>query len=221
MTWSDIKFPFPSMTFMIPSGLLKESSGSSIYALGISRFPHGFVSKSLIKPFRMASDDRIDVFWMPEPVGLTIQDCAFPVSQKLEPDSNYIDEVTYVDELLKDAMPAEFSCRMAGLAANLLLLMMARPELVEAGAPTGKRLPKSGRRIHAPTFIGRKYAIDRRGLAADPKAHFTELRWRAGHMRRQHFGKGRSESKIIWIDPYIAHSAGLEVNEQHIDIPMA
>ena len=37
----------------------------------------------------------------------------------------------------------------------------------------------------------------------------TSRSFAGGHMKRQHFGPGNKETKLIFIDPYIAHSAGL------------
>lgn len=217
MTWGDLVFPFDAVLFMVPRGLLKEPTGAAIYAVGLFHIGASDVGglKDLpdwLQAVGAHSYARSGVFWLMEPAGLMLHDCAFPSSQALEPDPEWIDKATNEHisrgQIPDMAISGDFTSHMAGIAANLLLVMQARPELVEKGQRTGKRLPK-GTPIHSPTFIGRKYATEIRGTRPEASGHFTELRWRSGHMRRQHFGKGRSEEKIIFIDPYIAYSAGL------------
>ncbi len=214
-TWESIRFPFPALLFMIPRGLLKEPNGPSIYALGACHFPPFKDSEGIPDWMRDAGGhayERACVFWLAEPAGVTLHDCTFPMSQPLEPDAKWIDEATEA-QVARGNVPdvivtGDFASRMAGVVANLILVMQARPELVENGGKIGKQLPKTKTDIYRPTFIGKKYqtAIDER---ADAKGHFTELRWRCGHMKQQRFGKGRLEVKPIWIEPYICRGAGL------------
>jgi hypothetical protein len=39
--------------------------------------------------------------------------------------------------------------------------------------------------------------------------HFTEIGWRAGCMRSQHYGPKNEQIKVIFIDPYICFCRGL------------
>jgi hypothetical protein len=213
VTWGDLKYPFDGMAFMLPRNTIFEpNEGEELMLVGfsISRAGKGLIMPGTHMHIVPVQSDRITLFWSTRP-GVTSQDCTFPLTQKLEPDATWIDakteEFREVTKFPLDAPSTDFTIYLAGIISNLLLLMEARGELVESGGATGKIL-KSGRPIHRATFIGRSFSVKR--VKTDPTAKFTELRWRAGHMRRQHFGVGRGEVKTIWIEPYIALSAGLK-----------
>ena len=219
-TWADINFPFDSLVFMIPRGLLKEPGGQAIYALGVGHIGPANLQADIPDWARKQGGHnyaRAFVFWMMEPAGCGLHDCTFPLTQSLEPDPAWIDAATAQQVEagnIPDALVSgDFASHMAGIAANLLLVMQARPELVERGGATRKRLGKSGAPIHTPTFIGRKYATEMRGPKPEASGHFTELRWVAGHMHKYWVGKGRTESVIRWIEPYIKYGAGLKREE--------
>lgn len=224
-TWDEIKFPLPAITFMLPtwSGIREPvapgdrfsnevQKGGEIFSLTIARLEPG--------PDRVwIGDDKhtpkIVVSWMPEPAGFISQDCTFPVTQRLAPDANWIAEATktsdqilgkYRQKLVEP--PPDFSAKMAGFAANLVLLMQSKPEYVELGS----RLPKSlgnGTPTYSPNFIGRKYKTRFEGRKDPTGAHYTEIGWRSGSWRDQHYGPGNKEVKEIWVEPYMAHIRGL------------
>ena len=155
------------------------------------------------------------VFWSADtPEGPISHDCAFPSSQQLEPDPDWINKATLAQEA--DGYPSyglvdgTYSAALAGVIANLLLLREARPEYVEAGGRTRRAL-RNGTTIHAPTFIGRKYVVRREASVKGDGAHmrFTEIGWRAGHMKEQPCGPKLAERKTIWVEPYMAHVRGL------------
>jgi hypothetical protein len=219
MQWSEVFFPFPALLFMIPLDALQEPvTGNTIMALGVCKFNGNttiMVPGTTIRIEMTGPQDRICVFWITQQ-GLTIQDCTFPDDQLLEPSAEWIDERTEhwidINGMQQGGPDSQFSSFVSGLVANLLLVMQARKELVEPGQRTNKTL-KSGARVHAPTFIGRKYQIMRHVdnvPANGPTARFTELGWRSGYLRSQHYGKGNKETKIVLIDPYIAFSKGLQ-----------
>lgn len=209
--WDSLTFPFPGLVFMLPRGSVLETlDGSSIFCAGIYQSPTKpeRIMVPGINSYIDAKDDHlnlISVFWISE--SCVTGYASFDKGNKLHlakwasenVNRNYTDgyEMTN-DELL---------C-MVDIVGNLLLVMSARPEIVESGGSTGKTF-KSGLPLHQPTFIGRKYEIIRKTPIQSTGAHFTELRWRAGHMKRQHFGIKNQETKIIFVDPYMAYSAGL------------
>ena len=218
MTWEEIFFPFDSLIFMLPKDLIHEPAGADgqdfgrgIIYVGVSKMPEG----KLQVPLHITVDNkasRISVFWTLGN-GATVQDCTFPPSQKLEPSPGWIDSQTEqsyrITGTSQYAGPTgEFASYMAGLAANFLLLMQARKHIVEHGQRSKKTLG-NGTAIYEPNWIGRKYEIIRRTPKASTGAHYTELDWRAGHYRKQHYGKNRTEEKIILIDPYLAFTRGL------------
>ncbi len=220
-TWQDVHLPYPGVIFMLPKGSLYMPSIKVLP--GSEKIPIVYVGIARIsrERFKFRSEygepdglDRICVFWSADtPDGPVSHDCAFPLSQALEPDPEWIDNATRKQSddgfECEDVVEATYTSALAGVVANLLLLREARPEYIEAGGKTRKTL-RNGTNIHAPTFIGRKYVtrvMD--GVKSDAGAHFTELGWRAGHMKEQVCGPRLAERKTIWVEPYMAHVRGL------------
>ncbi len=223
-TWEDIKLPYPGVVFMVPAGslfmppirIVPGSEAIPIAYIGVAR-----ISRD---KFRFRSElnepdgkDRICVFWSADgPEGPISHDCAFPVTQALEPDAEWINAATLKQEAdgfpCEDVVDGSYSSALAGVIANLLLLREARPEYIEAGART-KRTLRNGTAIHSPTFIGRKYAVRRAPDGDGPSGRFTELGWRAGHMKEQPCGPKLAQRRTIWVEPYMAHVRGLEAVE--------
>lgn len=226
-TWKDIQFPFEGIAFMLPRGTLREPpeiSGDDIMMIGACRFPANTkltipcVGRTTVGSW---GEDRICIFWAVGPSGMLFNDCTFMSDSPLEPDANWIDEATkgraerirdHLGEMPLSSVPGEFSSQLAGVAANLLLVMAARKELIEPGKWFNRKSKAKGdKSLHLPTFIGRNYKIlHKRSIPSDdPAMHFTKLGWRAGHFRQQHFGVNNEQVKTIWIEPYIAFTRGL------------
>jgi len=97
-----------------------------------------------------------------------------------------------------------FSLRLARIGITLIMLMNARPALVETHTKAEKP-PTSGkaaRKLASPNWIGRTYRAPRSehagGTHASPHVH-----WRRGHWRHQAHGPANSLRKDIWIEPMI------------------
>lgn len=220
-TWNDVALPYPGVIFMLPKGALCMPNVPVID--GSDRIPIVYIGVARISRgrFRFRSEygepdgrDRICVFWSADtPEGPVSHDCAFPDTQALVPDVSWIDEATKKqgdDGFHSDCVvESDYTARLAGVIANLLLLREARPEYIEAGGRTKKTL-RSGTAVHAPTFIGRRYVVRRaEATKGGASAHFTEIGWRAGHMKEQPCGPGLAQRKTIWVEPYMAHVRGL------------
>lgn len=215
MTWADLKLPFPGMCFMVPRMSLvePEPTEGEVACLGYARFASG-------DPLRIPTvevtlpipESRISVFWFIAPSGLVCNDVTFPEAHPLEPLAEWIDSKS--EGRPYRGPPGSFTSWMAGLVANLILVMEARRELVEPGS----RLPGKARGIasYAPTFVGRNYSVLRRerGDGSERRAQFTELGWRAGHFKRQRFGERSEQSRVIFVDPYVAFTRGLRPIEE-------
>lgn len=223
-TWDDIRLPYPGVIFMLPKGSLYMPKIDPQFVADSERVPIVYIGITRIsrERFKFKSEfgesdgkDRMCVFWSADgPDGPISHDCAFPVSQALEPDPKWIDEATIDQERSGFASEAtvdgSYTAALAGVIANLLLLREARPEYVEAGGRTRRAL-RNGTTIHAPTFIGHKYVVRREASVKGDSAHmrFTEIGWRAGHMKEQPCGPRLAERKTIWVEPYMAHVRGL------------
>ncbi len=212
LTWADLKLPFPGLCFMVPRGSLiePEPTKGEIMCVGVARFPTGeTLSIPTIGRIPPLPESRISVYWIVAPSGLVCNDTTFPETHPLEPLVEWIN--TKSEGHPYGGPPASFTSVIAGLVANFILVMEARKELIEPGALV-YRNPRKGRpNLYSPTFIGRNYAVIRKDhIKADRKAQFTELGWRAGHFKRQHFGsKTDPQTKTIFVDPYIAFTRGL------------
>lgn len=101
---------------------------------------------------------------------------------------------------------SRFMVRVSHFVFGAILLMLSRPDLVTQGAMEKKVVRKLGKGQHElleywqPTILGEHYCIrreDQGGSHASPRFH-----WVRGFHRLQHFGQGRSQSKIIWVEPF-------------------
>lgn len=216
MTWDEVKLPYPGLAFMLPIGTAQQKlrGSDAAYDVGcifVSRMVKGSkvnvpATRTVSLPTEDWTEDRMTVAWA-SGNGFHTQDCTFPVSSLLEPNPNWLDEMTakfrdsngYTD----GKADSTFAVYMCALASNLLLLMTAMPELVEESKDRPVTL-KSGKLMYSPNYIGRKYVTPSRPTESTD-THYTELGWRSGHFKRQRFGPKSAEQKTIWVEPYIAH----------------
>ena len=97
-----------------------------------------------------------------------------------------------------------FSQKFIRAAITLIMLMNARPALVENHTKIGPppTIGKAARKLATPNWIGRTYRVARDesagGTHASPHVH-----WRRGHWRHQAYGPKNSLRKDIWIEPTI------------------
>jgi hypothetical protein len=221
LLWDEIPLPFPGVTFMLPDGVLREPvTGDNINFLSLSRVPE----KAMTAPggkgkYDDNGADRM-VIWYATRNGTLLQSVIFPVTQKLEPAAKWIEEATdyYLQETKQEIvgrLTAEFLSFLCAVTANILMVMTARPELVQESNPKATRVhPKSKVRLMEPLWIGQKYRHYVEQKATAKKSFFTELRWRAGHWRLQHYSEGRKLNKVIWIAPYLCLGGGLVREEE-------
>ena len=100
----------------------------------------------------------------------------------------------------------EMTDRLSALMLKLLVVLNTRPSLVEQGQCVRPERIKHGRVKHhelwSPNVIGWRYqaAVERggNGTHTSPRLH-----WRRGHVRRQPYGAGRGQRKLIWIEPVL------------------
>lgn len=225
-TWEDINLPYPGVIFMIPRGSLNMPPLATVP--GSESIPLAYIGIARVSRTRFKflsdkdvpdADDRICVFWSADTPneGPVSHDCAFPVTQSLEPDSDWINSATGVQHdkgyMSSDIVEGKYTSVLAGVIANLLMLREARPEYIEHGVRNTGRKLGNGTSIHAPTFIGRRYVVKHESGSAASLAtagRFTELGWRAGHMKAQPCGPALKERRTIWVEPYMAHVRGLK-----------
>jgi len=97
---------------------------------------------------------------------------------------------------------------------NVLLFLGSLPEEYEPEKVVRPAREKKGRfrpELRAARFLGKEaYRPARRPTGAEHEPTGRQLpgHWRAGHWRRQAFGEGSLQRKLIWIQPY--KTAGLD-----------
>jgi hypothetical protein len=103
------------------------------------------------------------------------------------------------------ATEEEFSTKATSLVFRLLLAMDAKPQLIERGKYTGKKLRSAHQpEIWTPNVIGGKYVIHRSTSAGQGGGWTLRLHWRRGHFRQQAHGPQSKLRKTVWIEPYVA-----------------
>ena len=198
MNWNDVLFPYPALTFMLPKGALRHPDGHNIGMLGVVKIFHECTGYhiGIIYP----SFDNL------RPGSSNIDDWIIPGDLSLEPSEGWL-----VDHVESGPELPDFSQYIIGLAANLLLVMMARSTLVTEGAalPRSKKTPSHIPHQWKPTWLGLGYRTRTESSNGESSAHYTELGWRCGHLKHQVCGVGRADRKVIWIEPYMARIRGL------------
>lgn len=82
---------------------------------------------------------------------------------------------------------------------NTIYAMSSRPEYIEGGERVG-RYKQTQSEVWTPNIIGRKYAVKSTSFPNEKKGS-VRLHWRRGHFRQQAYGIGRTQHRVIWIEP--------------------
>jgi hypothetical protein len=206
-----IRWPLDAIMFMLPTGVLTNPEGASINFLVVAKH---FGS--------MGCTTGVDQ-------GKGIEGIAQYASiRDFNPDAYVCDEVKdpagfshFTGDTLNlnfytgDHPEIEFIDRLRVLAINLLLIMSARPELVETTSSlvtsdnkkVGKVSSREDRQRWSPNWIGRDFRIktDTRAktTTVGAKRPSPEMHWRRGHYREQPYGEKLSKKKTIWMEPVL------------------
>lgn len=96
---------------------------------------------------------------------------------------------------------------ITGWALRFLITMNCEPELSEPEVRTGERKEKKGKRPMTfldPRWLGRRVINGKpshsNGTHASPHTH-----WRRGHMARRRCGKGREQTRVVYIRPVLVN----------------
>jgi hypothetical protein len=126
------------------------------------------------------------------------------VSDRGNFDDIIVDESNYADQSPVSGGVAKNPLAFRNIVLNSLLVMLARPELVEHDGHRVRTMKKGkdpAREEWTPNWLGRTYRIQRAdgdGTHASPRLH-----WRRGHFRQQPCGAGGKERKTIWLEPVL------------------
>jgi hypothetical protein len=212
MAASDIPWPVPAALFVFPNGLLSSPTDGPIRFLAVARSragqahaPYDGAPLNVVAQF-----DALALWTVAEGAGLP----SFGRVARLGGTMRDLMKDCRTGQVSADGegapLPADdaaFLDRLTNIAASLLLVMAARPEMVESADEVVKRIKaksgggKAADDLWAPRWVGRNYRKPRppaggeAGNHASPRPHM-----RRGHWRRQRHGEGRSETKIVWIE---------------------
>jgi hypothetical protein len=98
-------------------------------------------------------------------------------------------------------------------AFQIILAMLACPEMIEGGVierPEKKKKGKTQHALWAPNFFGKAYRRYEVVGKNDEPSHSKRTHWRRGYFRHQRFGPGSKGIKIIWIKPCMVNKDKLQ-----------
>jgi hypothetical protein len=225
LKWTDLNMPHPGITWMLPIGALRHPEEGDVAFITLARakgheevkFP--FPGAPVGRP---QADAMYCVFGCPThplfpmyDVSLSAETSPYVVST-----ANVAKGIDFsVNELLTEqgAEPmtleqTTWNSNVMAIAFRLLLIMLARPQLITSGG-LAKRVTRANKRpteFWSPTIMGLNYKV-RREPSGEPgvSTGFKQLfHYRAGHFKMQPFGVGHSQRKEIWIDDYCAGGNG-------------
>jgi hypothetical protein len=173
--------------------------GMIMLPLGMVRSPGGYSTQAIL----WHVTDR-ELFW----VAICEQDCfcrrfTFGGNKKQFTDTESYDP--------KDI--ESFNNYLQSVFLRIMVLMEARPELIEESAETtciNRGFAKnSAKTLYQPHWIGKEYRLRTQnphpgGIHASRK---IRMHWRKGFLRLQAWGEGRKQRKLIWIEPTLVMGA--------------
>lgn len=219
--WLNTRLPLEAMSFMIPKGAIKHREDDEVAFVSFARFTKGeqipnhdrncpTKTFTALEPafncFAYTAKDEGLLHWTFAPEG-TMEDWW---KINLADDANKL-----VEEFIhqQHTSPSRFAgplnvsecylmAKLCHFICGVILLMLAKPELITAGEMK-KRVPgKRGvNEFWKPYVLGLNYRIRREwqgGTHASPRMH-----WVRGFYRDQPHGTGRTERKRIWVEPYL------------------
>jgi hypothetical protein len=212
----DVRWPLPALHVCLPEGALTDPVGRSFTHLIIARVEGGKTYQlvpEIADPGVIAPEDAIvTLAYCPDATGAACWHHGLngdsvvvgSVDAYVLPVPDYADESEAVaDRLFGD------TCRR--LALQILLAMVARPELIEAETLARPPKIKGGREVHPglwnPNFLGKAYRSKRQSSEGDVAGEgHKRTHWRRGHFRNYLVTRGFKEDRVLWIEPILVNA---------------
>lgn len=210
----EIKFPYKCFAVSLPKGALKFRGRNIAYIqLCDTRGMVEVYDKPHLRPVELigftprliltcaTTDGRW--FFAPGYMWDKIHLAVDLSPEELAADAHLSSQEQGVEFKKEDAELMQFVLRTA---LNMLLIMDALPELVEAGHKMGiMRKGRESREMWSPNIIGKKYRFVQMSGEADKGTHASpRMHWRRGHYRRQGIGH-RYRNCVCGCDGYHGH----------------
>jgi hypothetical protein len=202
--WLHMDLPAEQMNFVLPKNAFKVK-GFYLTAMSITRVKRGIYKIPEIDTFAV-DQDLLMIHCLDE----RFLNYRRVINEVYRPGVTVFPEFAKSDnpfELPLDGSDRDALERLTNLAFNLILLMLARPQLVEMGRQVKAHCKRGGSAIWTPNIVGAKYRRPSKpptGTHSSPVMHL-----RRGHFRQQWIGKREKvgnhykykDSKIIFIEP--------------------
>lgn len=196
--WESMRLPFESVSFILPKNALRVSEEEVTYIELCRHTSSEIKNIKGLEDFELPQSQLIITTNL-ESGCVLYKSLTKPFILNNDDDKDLIDP--YSDFLTVEQR--DFNDKILATCFNLLFAMQARPELVETGRKLGRH-KKSNSEIWSPNIIGRKYRVKRpEGYEPNGEHGTKRMHWRRGHFRQQQYGKGLTETKIIWLEPML------------------
>lgn len=218
----DVPWPLDAMIFAIPEGVLKSPSGS-ITAIAIAKIESG---REIKLPWFSWDSDHLNKICTIAPIpaqdhdsvlilGIT-DECQLyhweaPLdSASIHDASNvkvFSESILCTDDSDGSETDHQFASKnLPKTAFQILLAMLAAPEMIEAGLCVRQAKHKKGKTqsaLWSPNFFGRSYRRYDEIVGESSERGKCRMHWRRGHFRHQRFGPGKKAIRVLWIKPVL------------------
>jgi hypothetical protein len=202
--WTEARLPHEAAVLMLPEGLISDQIGNSIPFVAYSRMKAGSTYRIFKNEVELAAD-TLTIFTVSSQAGPMGAPLTFEMTLNGEvaAEAN-ISDIEYVSEL--NGSEDAWLRKIAQFVLTVALVVEAKPTLIQPGRMIRK--PKKDRAsLWEPNVLGAGFrktkeqnSVGDTPMDGPPRAA-ARAHWRRGHVRRQPYGPGRMERKILWIEP--------------------
>jgi hypothetical protein len=211
---TEAKLPFKALHFSVPDKAIMLPDGDSVTLIGVADLTlRDVIGHGFDVPPNLDIDERR--FYV---AGHTASGCCYysrlPVVDGVVADPSTQEFTLYDKEgmVSNDTQERDEGARCAdlicGWALRFLIVMNAEPELIEAESVTGKRKAKRDRKPMSfldPRWLGRRIVRVSPGPSVHGSHASPVTHWRVGHTARRRCGKGREQTRVVWIKPVLVN----------------
>ena len=213
-TLDDLHWPMPGMVVAWPAGFMQEVVGRDICYVYAANLDAGDYSVSAMPGCPTITIPTAKVGWHYYAWDGQHLESFVTAFHRDNPVDKAILRYGYTDYTgIRDEAGVEadkaMTDQVSALMLKLLVVLNTRPNLVERGQCVRPQRIKHGRVKHrelwSPNLIGWQYRVA--GETPSSTHASPRLHWRRGHVRHQPFGAGRTQRRLVWIEPMLIGAA--------------
>lgn len=217
----ELPWPMDAMVFVLPDGILKSPEGD-ITLISVVRCQRGasfsmpwlrwdapsLDERITTETLNQGDQDTVAILGLTETCRLYHWECPLDTTsihdaQQVKAFGHFVggekQQVTTTEE-------EQFTTHsLSETAFQVILAMLAAPEMIEAGVLVREEKHKKGKTQSAlwrPNFFGRAYRRYDEIVGSGGEAQGQRrVHWRRGHFRHQRFGPGNASIRVLWIKP--------------------